>query len=64
MSDRPPIPVGSVVFNPAAGAVLTPEQRASLFMDWCAAHGLPTRSWPSGSFNQLVSQFRAAALGD
>jgi hypothetical protein len=39
-------------------AEMSPEDRASLFIEWCALHGLGLEGWPEGAYEQLVSHIR------
>lgn len=42
--------------------VLTAEERASMFIDWCALHdfGVDANGWPDGAYQQLVEHIRAS----
>jgi hypothetical protein len=39
--------------------VLSAEDRASMFIEWCALHKFPARDrWPDGAYEQLVGHIR------
>lgn len=33
----------------------TPQERASMFIEWCALKGFGTNGWPEGAFEQLTA---------
>lgn len=43
---------------PAGYGQLSAEDRASMFIDWCALHGFGTDGWPQGAYEQLVAHIR------
>lgn len=41
--------------------VLTPEDRASMFIEWCALQGFPREGWPKDAYKHLLASFTSAA---
>lgn len=41
--------------------MLSAEDRASMFIDWCALSGFGLQGWPSGAYEQLVAHIKAGA---
>lgn len=42
----------------------TPEERASMFIDWCALHGFGTSRWPADAPAQLAAHIRQALAAE